>query len=303
MTFGPNSLVDREAVITLGPKPQVLLADVPVWDVRPVQTLGVARRILTTGPKTAVPIDAMLRLDSGRIKGEVVNHTARTIRDVQLVHPYGSGSQLVRTLAPGATATVDVAATAAAPAFAKGGVIFNGAMQGAPGIAALAAGQAISGPGDLALVASTDPIQTLRVDGRPPAGSTRAMLVEPVVLQSADSLSGLPPQARLVSSYTGGASGQVDAYELELPRGLSGQVGLTSPMVYGPQAILTTGEVYDWDRGTWRSISLQSTPGSGPGQASPAAPLTAAEISGGVVRVRVYPNGRYPVFLSATSLP
>jgi hypothetical protein len=300
MTFGQISPADREAVITPGPRPRVLLANVPVWDVRPVETLGVARRLPATGPATAMPIEATLRLDGGRIKGEVANHTALTIRDVQLVTASGTGSQLARTLAPGATAAVDIALTAGSPVVAKGGVIFNAAMpsQGGTAIGAVAASQAIGGLGDMALVAGTDPIEALHIDGRAPAGSTRAVLVEPVVLQAADSLSGLPPQARLVSSYTGGASGQVDAYELELPRGLPGRVGLTSPAGYGPQAMLASAEVYDWDHGTWRTVTLPA-----PGQNSSAAPLAAGEIGGGVVRLRIQPSTRYPILLSATSLP
>jgi hypothetical protein len=299
---GPT--VDQTAEITLGPRPEVLLANVPVWDLRPVQTLTVTHPF-SPGPGSAAQIEAHLRLDRGRIKGEVVNHTSRTVRDLQLLSGSGSGAPLVSTLGPGATATVDASLSQGAwPGTSGKGLISVGlgagpaAHDARQALVALAASRGAGRPGELVLVAGTDAIDTLRIEGGSMATSGRAALVEPVRLESADSLAAIAPAARLVSSYVSGGSDMVDAYELDLPPGVSGQVGLTWATV-GPSSATAPVEVYNWDLHTWRALPLQYGPGQPPTQAA----LTRGETATGVVRIRVHENAPGQSLLSATSLP
>jgi hypothetical protein len=300
---GPTA--DQTSEITLGPRPGVLLANVPVWDLRPVQTVTVTHPF-SSGPGSAAPIEAHLRLDRGRIKGEVVNHTPRTVHGLQLLTGSGAGAPLVSTLGPGATATVDGSLSPGVWAGPPGkGVISVGlgaadptARDARKALVALAASRGAGRPGELVLVASTDAIDTLRVEGGGMATSGRAELVEPVRLQSADSVAAIPPVGRLVSSYVSGGQDLVDAYELDLPPGVSGRVALTWAAA-GPSQTAASIEVYDWDLHTWRLLPLRSNPG----QAPPQALLTRAETATGVVRVRVHENAPSQSLLTVTSLP
>jgi hypothetical protein len=311
----PNTLVstativygttpDQATEITLGPRPEVVLANVPVWDLRPVQTVSVTHPF-SAQPGSGEPIEAHLRLERGRIKGEVVNHTSRTVRGLQVLTGSGSGAQLVSTLGPGATVTVDASLSQGAWAGTIGkGVISVGlgagpsAHDARQALVALAASRGAGRPGDLVLVAGADAIETLGVEGGTVAPRTRAALAEPVRLESADSLAAITPAARLVSSYVSGGSDQVDAYELDLPPGATGRVGLTWA-AGGPSPPGWPMEVYDWDLHSWRPLPLQTTAGPA---AAPAA-LTVGETATGVVRIRVHENGPGQSFISATSLP
>jgi hypothetical protein len=302
MAYGPTA--DQAAEITIGRRTEVLLANVPVWDLRPVQTLTVTHPF-ASGPGSSAPIEAHLRLDRGRIRGEVVNHTPRTVRDLQLLTGSGSGAPLVSTLGPGATVTVDASLSPGVWAGTSGKGVISAGLSAGPAthdsrraLAELAATRGVGRPGELVLVASTDAIDTLRIEGGSMATSERAALVEPVRLQSADSLAAIAPVARLVSSYVSGGSDLVDAYELDLPPGVSGRVGLTLAAV-GPSPAAAPVEVYDWDLHTWRPLPVQYSPGQAPAQAA----LTRGETATGVVRVRVHENAPGQSLLSATGLP
>jgi hypothetical protein len=285
--YGPTLSGGRDAVITAGPRPQVLFSNVPVWDMRPVQTLTVTHPFASSaGP--GMPVEADLRLRQGRISGRVVNHTSRTLRDLRLLSVSGSQARLAGALPPGATAIVDASLVqgSAGPAAGKGTVVVVGpgsASDARQSLLLLAASQATSRQGEMAIVALTDPIDTLTVEGHRPVSSGRAALVEPVSLASADSAIGVAA-ARLVSGFSGDGGNQLDVYEMELAQGLTGRVGLTWTLA-GPPAVVSV-DVYDWAQGTWRQV-----PGSGssmPGSASPALPLSAGERGAGVVRVRVH---------------
>lgn len=304
--FGPPNPGGLESLITVAPRPEVLFSNVAVWELRPVQTLTM-NHFSAAEPGSDMAITAELHLEQGRVKGQVTNHTSRTVRELQLVSASGTGAQLVATLAPGATARIDQAVTQATPGLppANKAVIVQGGGVAGPGPAypqnsrqaliALAASQAVGRGGDLALVGLTDPVDTLHVgDGRLAASSTRAVVVEPVRLQSADSLAGIAPQARLVSDHSGGAGTSVDVYEVDLPRGVSGRIRLSLAFLKSPVTpTLYPVEVYDWDVHAWRAISPQAN----------TAPLTQAETAGGVVRVRVKEDRPGQAVLTATSLP
>ena len=297
--FGPPNYGASQPVVTVGQRSDVLFTNVAVWDMRPVQTLTMSREF---EPEPNMPVTAQLRLESGRIKGQVVNHTSRTVRDVQLLSASGAKAPLLATLSPGATAAVDAPLSpGASGAPAKAALIGPGVVFGAgtgpnqnprQALFALAASAAVRREGDLALVGVTDPVDTVRVSGQGRIRSTRAVVVEPTGLQSADSLGTIASQARLVSDFTGDSGTSVDVYEIGLPQGLSGRVGL-GLQVMGPTPGSYPVEVYSWESHTWQPVSLQAA----------AAPLTPGEMVGGVVRVRVREDRPGQLVVSATSLP
>lgn len=302
--FGPPNPGALESLITVGPRPEVLFTNVAVWELRPLQTLTM-NHSFAAEPGPDMAITAELRLEQGRIKGQVTNHTSRTVRELRLVSASGTGAQLAATLAPGATARIDEAVTQTTPGLPpnKNVVIMQGRAVAGPGpvypqnsrqaLIALGASEAVGRAGDLAVVGLTAPVEAVRVGGGHAAGSTQAVVVEPVRLQSADSLAGIAPQARLVGDRSDGAGTSLDVYELDLPRGVTGRIGLSLAFLKGPVATPYPVEVYDWDLHSWRSLSLQPT----------AAPLTPGETAGGEVRVRVREDRPGQAVLTATSLP
>lgn len=289
--LGPFPTSSDQAEITVASPAQVTFANVAVWDMRPVQTLTVAHG--AGGAGAAMPIEARLGLRGGRVAGQVVNHTGRAVRDVELVSPSGARAALVSALDAGGTVTVDVALAQGGPGLPMGKGVVGAPIVVAPGVAgyrsgpvppqnggqalvALAASAVAVRPGEWALVGRVPPSETLRVGGQRPARSGQAMVVEPVRLQSADSAAVGAAPARLVSSYAT-RTGAVQVFEQELPRGLARAVGLNTTVAPGPsQPSVASTEVYDWDLLAWRSLST----GTG-------STLTAGETRGGVVRARI----------------
>ena len=285
--------------ITIAPRPEVRFPNVPVWDVRGLQTLSMTHTHV--GDTAAMPVDARLRLAQGRVTGQIANHTSRTLRDLMVASSSGSGATLVTALAPGATAGVD-AALSQGPAVpvTKGGPVTVRPVPGGDArsqrqaLIGLAATQAATSPGGLALVGTTDPVGDLRVEGRPPARTALAVLTQPLRLESADSLASAPPPARMVGSFSGGGSSSVDVYELQLPPGLSGRVALQSAIVSnGIQQYGQAQEVYDWTSGSWQPLPSPNMPGL-----SPTTTLTPSEINQGVVRVRIAEDSLHQVAIA-----
>lgn len=297
----------HESVISLGPRPEVLLSNVSVWDMRPVQTLSVTHPVAGE-PGQALPIEAQLKVSHGRLAGHVTNRTTRTVRDLRLFSPPASQAELVATLPPGATAAVDAQLT-----LGPSGVPFGNFGVPGPGMVvgpssalnarqaamAIATSASSSRPGELVLVGFTDPTDTLQVEGRHPTRRAQAVVAEPVQLQSADSLSGITPTARLVSSLSASGTGPLDLYDLDLPQGLTGRVGLNL-VAQGAQPAVYSVDVYDWNLRSWRQVFVQIAPG--PGLTPTTAPLTAGETAQGVVRLRLRENTPGQVLISATDL-
>jgi len=307
--YGPSSPGGRGTVVTVGPRPEVRFSNVAVWDLRALQTLNVDHPFGAAAAAT-MPVEAHLRLSRGRVQGQVVNHTNRTVRDLLVASPYGNQAPLAATLAPGATAAVDVALPQAAPGFTGKGALpagvaggpvavgpgFVPSQSGRQALVAMAASQAASRPGELVLVGFTDPVDRLRVEGRRAGGPARAVVVEPVRPEAADTLAAAPPVARLVSSLSATEPGPVDVYEFDLPQGLTGRVGLGAAPPQALASAPSSVEVYDWTRRTWRPVSGLSALG----RAGTTAPLAPGETGQGVVRVRVRDGvaGQVPVSLS-----
>jgi len=280
------------AVITTGAKPQALLGGVAVWTMRPVQTLLVTHPY-TYEPKQSMPIDVQLRLSKGHLIGRVVNLSSQPVNDLELVSAAGTQGTLARTLAPGASAPVDVDISSGSGSGGTGQTAAGVRATPVPGVSAnsrdamirLAQTQALSGrAGEFAVVGFTRAIDSIRVDGAPPGRASVAALVEPVRLQTADSLTGVAPHSRLVSNYIGDASDHVNVYDFDLPVGVTTPIGLTYQMPDVTQPAVRSVEVYDWDKHSWRALAKQTIPSriTGP------TPLTAGELAGGVVRVRVH---------------
>lgn len=298
----------QETVISVGSRPEVLLSNVSVWDMRRVQTLSVTH---PSGgePGQALPIEARLKVSHGRLVGQITNHTSRTVRDLRLSSLSGSQAELVATLPPGATAAVDAQLTPGQSGLPLGkfGVPGQGMVTGPSSsenarqaAMAIATSASSSRPGDLVLVGFTDPADTLQVEGRRPTRRVQALVAEPVELQSADSLSGITPTARLVSNLSASVTGPLDVYELDLPQGLTGRVGLNLVAAQGIQPAVYSVDLYDWNLRSWRQVPVQIAPG--PGLTATATPLTGGETAEGVVRLRMRENTPGQVLISATDL-
>jgi hypothetical protein len=280
------------ARISVAGAPAVTFPNVPVWDVRPVETLSVTH--LGTDGGTAMPIEARLSLRSGRLQGQVVNHTARTVRDLELVS-ISVQVPLVASLAPGAAAAVDVPLSVGTTSGLAGRIgipippaVFQpaSAQTAVTAMVTLAATEVAVRPGEWALVGQVDRTDTLRVAGERPHSTGHAFVVQPALLASADTAGGAAP-ARLVSSYSASAGSLAQVFEQPIPQGMTRGVSVVASLQPGKPIGLGTApsiEVYDWSARTWNAVPA-------------GAPLTAGEVAGGVVRARVTTDGS-PVTLS-----
>jgi hypothetical protein len=250
----------------------VLLRDVPIWNMRNLQTVAVSRPTSPIGPQDAMGLSASLRLENGHIKGTILNRTGHAIRRLELVNGQGNVGDLAGYLAAGSTLHGDTS------------------QQGNPDtMLKLASSQVLggrSGLGDLALVGLTSPTTSLTIDGQRPTRSALAAVVEPVELQSADSLSSIKANTRMVSTYSGDGStaGLVDIYDLQIPNGVTGALQLGYVYLNMANSPVDSVEVYDWVVHTWRTLPAQGQPYRGPQNA----PLNPGEVAGGVVRTRIH---------------
>jgi hypothetical protein len=273
-----------QALISAGTRQQVVMANVAVWTMRPVQTLTVTHP-WTYEPRTSLPLDAQLHVQKGHVVGTVANLTPRAIADIELVGASNAESVLAAVLPAGSTASVDVDLSPG-PGSAAVSKVIPGVSEGArAAMVRLAANQAVNGvPGSLAVVGFTQPGEAFSVDGARPGRSVVAAVVEPISIQAADALTAIAPHPRLVSNYTlPDGTTQADVYDFDLPAGLTVPTGLSYQMQDTGQPSVFSVEVYDWSQHTWRLMPKQAI--SSRGQAP--SPLTAGELAQGVVRVRV----------------
>jgi hypothetical protein len=257
-----------------------------------MQTLSVGHPYGSEGG-AAMPLESHLRLENGHIKGTVTNRGQRAITDLRLAGANDAQVSIAPLLAPGATANVDTdtsqvrssstgqpigAATAQPTRTAKGG--------GRDVVLRLAATQALSGrQGEMALVGMAGGNEPVSIEGGHPSRTTLTAVVEPVGLESADSLSGAAPRGRLVSSFLGDGVSQVDVYDFDLPAGLKSAASLGYTFVDGVQAQSSVRgvDVFDWNTHTWQALPTQSGTGARPA----GVPLSSGHTSSGTVRVRV----------------
>ena len=277
------------SVISGGTRPEVLLGDVSVWNMRTVQTLSVAHPY-SYEPRQSLALQTQLRVEKGHVLGKLTNLSSRPISNLELVGASGSEVVLTSTLPAGGSMDVDVelnGSTSTQTAGTRPGIkpIRGLSESSRQGMVHLAASQAMSGrQGDMALIGFTDAADSMRIEGERPGRQTVAAIVEPVQLQSADSLTGIPPRARLVSNVSdGNSTGQVDVYDFDLPAGLAVPVGLNYSLLDTTGQSVRAMDVYDWSGHGWRPLPRQSLPVRSQGPV----PLTPGETASGVVRVRV----------------
>ncbi len=257
----------RDVVLT-GARTEVMLRGVAVWEMRTVQTISVARQ--------PVLLEGHLAYAQGLLQGRLVNRGNRPLRRLTL---YGSGlkANLAAALAPGAGVDVSTGLDTG-PANRGGG---PGVQAGEETVLAIAAGQLLARPGQLALVALVDVQPDLLVDGARPHYGGLAAVAQSIKLESSDSLVGGVASARLVSTFRA-APNWVDVYDLDLPAGVRGGLALrymTPPVARGSQG--TVAEVYDWQSGSWRRLPTTGVGAQGQRNLDP------SEYEGGSVRVRV----------------
>jgi hypothetical protein len=283
----------NDAVITQSSRPAVLLQNVPIWTMRSLQTLTVSRAPTSTDSPDTMGLAARLRLESGRIKGTILNRTGHPIHQLELVNAVGSVGDLTASLGVGSTLQVDTQLNQGSNANLAGPTDTSQAAE-RDTLLRLAASQVLggrSGPTDLALVGLTSATTSLTVDGQRPTRSTLAAVVEPVDLQSVDSLASMRTDTRLVSTYTGDGSttGLVDVYDLQVPNGVTGGLQLGYQYLNMANSQVGSVEVYDWTTHAWRALPAQGPPYRG----QQAASLTPGELAGGTVRTRIHESEPY----------
>lgn len=297
---GPSSA----ALVTLGNRPEVLLQQVPVWTGRPLQTLSVSHPSAGEGPPAA-GLEAALELGGGRVRGTLWNRTPRPVRQLQLVTASGERAELADLLPPGARLEVDAALVPGA--VAQPAPLVSGQPPSVrlsqesqrQAVLALAASQAVGGVGGSALVGLTDPVGSLEIDGARPRILQLAALAEPIQLGSSDGLASGRARARLVSTFGGQAQPEMDVYDLELPRGVTGRLMLNYWLLDEPSAGVHSVEVYDWSSQDWRPLPAWRPQPNQKGSQQQT-PLGPSEVAGAVVRVRVLENGPNEAQLSVS---
>jgi len=130
---------------------------------------------------------------------------------------------------------------------------------------------------------------TLEVDGTRPSRSSVAAILQPVSLESADSLSGIAIRPELVAQ-TDSIPFHYDVYDLKVPAGYGGPVKLqyvAYPAASGSasafQPPVKSVEIYDWTADSWRALPAA---GAGAVQRPLSIDLKPGETAGGVIRVR-----------------
>jgi hypothetical protein len=122
------------------------------------------------------------------------------------------------------------------------------------------------------------------IDGGRSSQAATTAVVEPVALESADSVAGAAPRSRLVSSFLGDGVKQIDVYDFDLPTGIKSGAALGYTFMDGVQAKSSVRgvDVFDWTTHSWRPLPTQPVSG-----ARPSAALNPGELATGTVRVRV----------------
>jgi hypothetical protein len=287
----------NSAEITQTGRPLVLLRDVPIWQMRSLQTLAISRPTSPGDSQEAMGLSASLRLENGHVKGTILNRTGHAIRQLEMINGQGNTGDLADDLAAGSTLQVDTQLDRVAGGISSSslaGPTDSGRQGNADTMLKLAASQVLggrSGLGDLALVGLTSPTTSITIDGQKPSRSALAAVVEPVELQSADSLASVKPNTRMISTYSGDGStpGLVDVYDLEIPNGVKGALRLGYVYLNMANAPVDSVDVYDWVAHTWRALPAQGQPYRGPQNAA----LNPGEVAGGVVRTRIHESAPY----------
>ena len=267
---GTGGQAADRSVVVLNGRPEIRLSDVPVAVLRPLQTLAIGH------PSPSEPLETHVRVSSGHLLGTIVNHSHQTVGPVQLFVNDRDPVTLAGQLAAGHTLDVDVSVSSLP---SEGHMYSDDRRSQAASLGAAS----VAGISDLTLVAVGSGSSGLQVANGQPSLSSLAAIVEPLHLDSSDSLV-LTPRQRLVSTISTG-DGLVDVYDFQLPAGYRKSASLDLSALVSQTGVRSL-DVYDWVNGTWRSVPM---PGPGTSQPAPA-PLSSFESGAGpgVVRIRVH---------------
>jgi hypothetical protein len=291
--YGSNGSTRNSAsdLVVVGGHTTVHLHGVAVWQPNSFQTVSL--KADTTG------LEVHLTYSNNGLRGTILNRTSGPIRDLRLV--VGSGLVEVKVgdaLQAGQSMTVGPIPISPSSQSSPSAIQMNG---GCPDtftqtgredcVLTYAAVLGVYPPGQLYLVGLVDAVVPVTIDGANPHRTTIAALIEPVSLESSDSLVAGLGTPRLISVYRS-APNFVDIYDIDLPSQPQKAYTLkyvVVPNQAGQQSIAP--EVYGWSTGTWRALPLSAN-----GQSR----LQPDEFSHGSVRVRLAePSpGQFSTFLS-----
>jgi len=245
-------------LVVVGGRTTMQLHGVAVWQPNGFQTVS-----LKTG---SIGFEVHLTYSNNGLRGTILNRTSAPIRDLRLV--LGSGLSEVKVadgLQAGQSMTVGPIPIPPASQSSPIAIQMNGGCPDTftqPGredcVLTNAAALGVYSPGQLSLVGLVDAVVPVTVDGANPHRTTIAVLVEPVSLESSDSLIAGLGTPRLVSVYRSSPS-FLDVYDIDLPSQAQKAYTLKYVVVAnaaGQQSIAP--EVYGWSTGTWRALPLSA---------------------------------------------
>ena len=281
--YGSGTRNSASDMVVVGSHTVVRLHGVAVWQPNSFQTVSLAAGSLG--------LEAHLSYSNNGVRGTIMNRASTPVRDLRLV----LGSSLAEVkLAPvlqaGQSITVGPIPIAPASLGTPNAIQITGGGCSDPStqtgredcvlIYAAALGAYL--PGQLELVGLVDAVVPLTVDGANPHHTTIAAMIEPVSLESIDSMVAGLGAARLVSVYRSSPN-YLDAYDIDLPsvspRAYLLKYGVPNPSAYPPGQLPTAPEVYNWSTGGWRLLAT--------GGAINSTPLQAGEVLHGLARVRL----------------
>ena len=294
-TYGNNGITRNSSsdLVVVGGHTTVNLHGVAVWQPNSFQTLSLA------GGSSG--LEAHLTYSNNSVRGTIVNRTSAPIRNLRLVLGSSlSEAKVADVIQPGQSINAGSIAIAPASASSPNTIQVNGGCSDTSTqvgredcVLMYAAALNTYLPGQLTLVGLVESVVPVTVDGANPHRTSIAALVEPVTLESSDSLVAGLGTARLVSVYRS-APNYLDVYDIDLPSQVRGVYTLkyvVGPNPSGQQSIAP--DVYAWSTGQWRALPLS---------ANGLSRLQPDEVSHGLVRVRLAEAspGLFTTFLSVT---
>ena len=263
-----------------GSRPTVVESGVAYGNVRVVS--------VATAGHYPLGLDAHLSVAQGRIQGRIKNLSDSPVGNLALYSFDGESfrrTDLVASLGPGEQVEIDAEPTAmdvTPPAARAGG------QSGAGHLADTIARAALAADPQPILLGLVQPLKShLRLDGIAIPRGGSAVLVQPVRMESADTMLRSWQQVHLLGTAgdpRSGAQAVQSVYDIDVPAAHG--LPLTLAFDSGQHAPASV-EVYDWRQRTWRS---------GPWTVDPHNPLRRQgdlgpdEVSGGTVRIRVKEN-------------
>src|ERR1700674_569603 len=258
--YGNNGITRNSSsdLVVVGGHTTVNLHGVAVWQPNSFQTLSLA------GGSSG--LEAHLTYSNNSVRGTILNRASVPIRNLRLVLGSSlSEAKVADVIQPGQSINAGSIAIAPASASSPNTIQVNGGCSDTSTqvgredcVLMYAAALNTYLPGQLTLVGLVESVVPVTVDGANPHRTSIAALVEPVTLESSDSLVAGLGTARLVSVYRS-APNYLDVYDIDLPSQVRGVYTLkyvVGPNPSGQQSIAP--DVYAWSTGQWRRVPLQA---------------------------------------------